>query len=37
MVESFKAKGEDMRPLYYYFVIGEVLDTNLKPDEGKKE
>ena len=37
MVESFKAKGEDMRPLYYYFVIGEVLDTNLKLDEGKKE
>ena len=30
MVESFKAKGEDLRPLYYYFVVGEILDTNLK-------
>lgn len=36
MVESFKAKGEDMRPLYYYFVIGEVLDTNIKLDEVKE-
>ena len=36
MVESFKAKGEDMRPLCYYFVIGEILETNLKVGEKKE-
>lgn len=36
MVESFRAKNDPNRPLFYYFVVGEVLDTNLKPEEAKK-
>lgn len=36
MVESFRAKNDPNRPLFYYFVVGEVLDTNLKPEEGEK-
>lgn len=32
MVKSFQQKGENLRPLYYYFVVGEVLDTNLKKE-----
>lgn len=36
MLESFHAKNEQNRPLFYYFVVGEVLDTNLKPEEAKK-
>lgn len=35
MLASFEAKKEPNRPLFYYFVIGDVLDTNVKPDEGK--
>ena len=30
MLESFEAKNDPNRPLYYYFVIGDVLDTSLK-------
>ncbi len=30
MVESFRRRGDDNRPLYYYFVIGDVLDTDIK-------
>lgn len=36
MLASFEAKKDPNRPLFYYFVIGEVLETNLKPEEGEK-
>lgn len=28
-LETLKATGEDNRPMYFYFVIGKVLKTNL--------
>ena len=30
LLASFEAKKDPNRPLFYYFAIGEVLDTNLK-------
>lgn len=33
MLASFEAKKEKNRPLFYYFAIGEVLGTDIKPDE----
>lgn len=35
MLASFQAKSDPNRPLFYYFVVGEVLETDLKPEEGK--
>lgn len=37
MLATFEAKKDNNRPLYYYFVIGDVLDTNLKLGEKKAE
>lgn len=36
MLAKFEAEKNPNRPLFYYFAIGEVLDTNLMPEEGKK-
>lgn len=36
LLESFEAKGDPNRPLFYYFAIGEILDTNLKVEEPAK-
>lgn len=36
MLASFEAKKDQNRPLFYYFALGEVLDTNLKADEAEK-
>ena len=37
MAESFRRRGEDNRPLYYYFVIGDILDTSIKLGEKEAE
>lgn len=36
MLAKFEADKDPNRPLFYYFAIGDVLDTNLKPKEGEK-
>lgn len=30
MLASFEARKDPNRPLFYYFAIGDILDTNLK-------
>lgn len=36
ILASFEAKKQNLRPLYYYFVIGDILETNIEA-EGKAE
>lgn len=36
ILESFEAKKDNNRPLFYYFAIGEVLETNLKSEADEK-
>lgn len=30
MTADFEKRNEEMRPLFFYFVLGKVIDTNLK-------
>lgn len=36
MLATFEAKKDPNRPLYYYFAIGEVLDTNITAEKADK-
>ena len=32
ILEDCERRNDDMRPLFYYFVMGDIIDTNLKAD-----
>ena len=34
MLDKFEANKDPNRPLFYYFAVGEILDTNLNVDNG---